>query len=56
MHEVSSGSADAHCKNCLKACGKSGTLIESSSSGSSSSTEEDRAPDETLDDWEKVSS
>jgi len=56
VHEVSSGSADAHCKNCLKACGKSGTLIESSSSGSSSSTEEDRAPDETLDDWEKVSS
>ena len=56
VHEVSSGSADAHCKNCLKACGKSSTLVESSSSGSSSSTDEDRAPDETLDDWEKVSS
>ena len=56
VHEVSSGSADAHCKNCLRACGKSSTLVESSSSGSSSSTDEDRAPDETLDDWEKVSS
>ena len=40
VHEVKAGTADAYCKRCLKACGKLGDAVDSSSSGTSSSTED----------------
>ena len=40
VHEVKAGTADAYCQRCLKACGKLGDAVDSSSSGTSSSTED----------------
>ena len=40
VHEVKPGTADVHCKRCLKACGKMEDTVDSSSSGTSSSTED----------------
>ena len=54
IHEVKEDTADAHCKHCLKVCGKMVDAVESSSSGSSSSTEDQPGPDEFEDGWERV--
>ena len=43
VHEVNSKTADAHCKACLKTCGKFPLMDQESSSGSSSSTDDSQA-------------
>ncbi len=56
VHEVKSNTADAHCKHCLKVCGKIETINDSSTSGTSSSTDDQfEAGERPLDDgWDKI--
>ncbi len=54
VHEVKKSTADAHCKHCLKVCGKMGDEVDSSSSGTSSSTEDQLELMDQEDGWEKI--